>query len=102
MCLFFWSPWSPFENPWHLREEYKRPVYREKMARQLGRQVLWLFLINLLASPLVFMAQIIFYFFNYFDQVRREPGQFGVRYWSHYGQLYFRFDLFLVINCFHL
>ncbi|XP_066254777.1 autophagy-related protein 9A isoform X1 [Euwallacea similis] len=90
MILLFWSPWSPFENPWHLREEYKRPGYRDKMAQQLGRQILWLFLINLLASPLVFVGQIIFYFFNYFEQVRREPGRFGLRYWSHYGQLYFR------------
>ncbi|KAL1513238.1 hypothetical protein ABEB36_002672 [Hypothenemus hampei] len=90
MILFFWSPWSPFENPWHLREEYKRPGYREKMAKELGRQVLWLFFINLLAFPLIFIGQLIFYFFNYCEQVRREPGKFGIRYWSHYGQLYFR------------
>lgn len=90
MFLLFWSPWGPFENPWHLREEYKRATNREKMARKLGNQILWLFCVNLLLCPLVFITQIIFYFFNYFDVVRREPGQFGVRYWSHFGQLYFR------------
>ncbi|CAG9769068.1 unnamed protein product [Ceutorhynchus assimilis] len=90
LFLLFWSPWSPFENPWHLRDDYKRPGSREKMAAQLGRQVLWLFLVNIIMSPLVFLGQIIFYFFNYFELVRREPGLFGIRYWSHYGQLYFR------------
>ncbi|XP_030748980.1 autophagy-related protein 9A [Sitophilus oryzae] len=90
MFLLFWSPWSLFENPWHLKEEYKRAGQREKLATKLGHHVLWLFLVNVLASPLIFVGQIIFYFFSYFDLIRREPGKFGVRYWSQFGRLYLR------------
>ncbi|XP_076253766.1 autophagy-related protein 9 isoform X2 [Rhynchophorus ferrugineus] len=90
MFLLFWSPWSLFENPWHLKEAYKRSVNREKLAAQLGHHVLWLSLVNVLAFPLIFIGQIIFYFFSYFDLVRREPGKFGIRYWSQYARLYLR------------
>ncbi|XP_060519023.1 autophagy-related protein 9A isoform X2 [Cylas formicarius] len=88
--LLFWSPWSPFENPWHLREEYKRQSLRQELASQLSRQILWLAFLNLIFSPLIFIWQIIFYFFNYFELVRREPGKFGVRYWSQYARMYLR------------
>ena len=28
------GPWAPFENNWHLRDEYKKPRNKSKLARQ--------------------------------------------------------------------
>lgn len=88
--LLFWSPWSPFENPWHLREEYKRPNLRHELASRLGKQILWLAFINLIFAPAILIWEMIYTFFSYAEIIKREPGRIGIRNWSLYGKLYLR------------
>lgn len=89
-CLLFWSPWAPFQNSWHLRGEYRKANLRQELAKQLGRQVLWLALGNLLLAPVIFLWQILYAFFSYAEIIKREPGSLGLRNWSLYGRLYLR------------
>lgn len=88
--LLFWSPWAPFQNSWHLREEYRKSNLRHELAKQLGRHVLWLAVANLLFAPLVLIWQILYAFFGYAEVIKREPGSLGLRNWSLYGRLYLR------------
>ncbi|KAK4879577.1 hypothetical protein RN001_007723 [Aquatica leii] len=88
--LLFWGPWAPFQNPWHLREEYRKPNLRHELANKFGRHVLWLALANLLLSPLILIWQILYAFFSHAEILKREPGSLGVRTWSLYGRLYLR------------
>ncbi|KAF5282828.1 hypothetical protein FQR65_LT02826 [Abscondita terminalis] len=88
--LLFWGPWAPFQNPWHLREEYRKPSLRHELANKFGRHVLWLALANLLLSPLILIWQILYAFFSHAEILKREPGSLGVRTWSLYGRLYLR------------
>lgn len=89
-CLLFWSPWAPFQNSWHLREDYRKANLRQELAKQLGRQVLWLALANLLFAPVILLWQILYAFFGYAEIIKREPGSLGMRNWSMYGRLYLR------------
>lgn len=89
-CLLFWSPWSPFENPWHLKEEYKRHNLRHELANRLRKQILWLSFINFIFAPIILLWEILYTFFNYAEIIKREPGKIGVRHWSLYGKLYLR------------
>lgn len=58
-------PWSPFENNWNLREDYKRQHKRTELAAKLARQITWIAFINLAFLPLIFLWQLMFYFFSY-------------------------------------
>lgn len=88
--ILFWGPWSPFENNWHLREEYKRPSMRNELAAKLSKQILWVAIANFILSPFIFICQLMYFFFNYADLIKKEPGTLGVRCWSQYGKLYLR------------
>ncbi|XP_056630405.1 autophagy-related protein 9A [Diorhabda sublineata] len=88
--LLFRSPWSPFESPWHLREEYKKQNLRNELANKLGRYIIYLALINLCLFPIIFLWQILYNFYSYGDLIKREPGRMGIRNWSLYSKLYFR------------
>lgn len=88
--LLFRSPWSPFENPWHLREEFKRAHLRHELAHSFGRRILWCAFINLIFSPVIFAWHVLYTFFSYGDMVKREPGRLGLRNWSRYSKLYLR------------
>ncbi|XP_063918373.1 autophagy-related protein 9A [Zophobas morio] len=88
--LFFWSPWSPFEHPWHLREEYKKPNLRHELANQFGKHILWLAVANLVFAPIIFLWQILYAFFSYAAVIRKEPSILAIRRWSLYGRLYLR------------
>ncbi|KAG5882034.1 hypothetical protein JTB14_003432 [Gonioctena quinquepunctata] len=88
--ILFWSPWSLFENPWHLREEYKRHNLRNELANQLAKHILWLALINLILAPLIFFWQILYTLLSYGEVIRREPGRMGMRRWSLFSKLYLR------------
>ncbi|KFB41774.1 AGAP001762-PA-like protein [Anopheles sinensis] len=88
--ILFWGPWSPFENNWHLREEYKRPSMRSELAAKLSKQILWVAIANLALSPFIFLCQLMYFFFNYADLIKKEPGTLGTRCWSQYGKLYLR------------
>lgn len=61
------GPWSPFENNWHLREEFKRSNKRTELSQKLSRQIAWLAIANFLLCPLIFLWQLMYFFFNYAD-----------------------------------
>ncbi|XP_037285612.2 autophagy-related protein 9 isoform X1 [Rhipicephalus microplus] len=88
--VLFWFPGAPFENTWHLREEYKRPANRDMLAQQLSRRILWVGLVNLVLLPLVLAWQVMYFFYSYTDLIKREPGVLGLRTWSPYGRLFLR------------
>lgn len=88
--ILFWGPWSPFENNWHLREEFKRSNRRIELSHRLASQIFWVAMFNLILSPFIFLCQLMFFFFNYVDLIKKEPGTLGIRCWSQYGKLYLR------------
>lgn len=65
--IFLGGPFSPFENNWNLKEEYKRNNKRIELARKLSTQITWLAIINLLFSPFLFLWQFMYFFFTYAD-----------------------------------
>ncbi len=114
--ILFRGPWAPFENNWHLKEEFKRSNKRNELAQKMSRQIFWVAFGNLLLSPLVFLWSLMVFFFSYadvrnsvhilsiqffffsyffssrrcFQLIKREPGTLGTRCWSQYGMLYMR------------
>ncbi|XP_026730706.1 autophagy-related protein 9A, partial [Trichoplusia ni] len=88
--LLFYSPWSPWENCWQLRGCYKDHSKRMTLARQLERQILLLALVNLLLSPLIQAWQILYFFFNYAELIKRSPASLGLRTWSLYARITLR------------
>ncbi|CAF0903757.1 unnamed protein product [Adineta steineri] len=88
--LLFWGPYAPFDQRWHLRQEYKIYSQREKLSQQLSNFILLYGLANLLLSPFIFIWQVLNLFYGYTELVRREPGVLGNRCWSNYGRLYLR------------
>nr|XP_031830174.1 autophagy-related protein 9A isoform X4 [Nomia melanderi] len=88
--LLFWGPWSPFENNWHLKGDYKKSNKRQELARALSKHILWVGIANFVLCPLILLWQILYSFFNYVEIIKREPGTLGIRMWSLYGRLYLR------------
>ncbi|XP_053623905.1 autophagy-related protein 9A [Plodia interpunctella] len=88
--LLFTSPWSPWENCWQLRECYKEHSKRMALARQLEKQILMMAVINLLLAPLIQAWQILYFFFNYAELIKRSPGSLGLRTWSVYARVTLR------------
>ncbi|CAF3406257.1 unnamed protein product [Rotaria socialis] len=88
--VLFWGPYAPFDERWHLRQEYKVHSQRQKLAKQLSTFILLYGLANLLLSPFIFIWQVLNLFYGYTELVRREPGVLGSRRWSNYGRLYLR------------
>ncbi|XP_078042423.1 autophagy-related protein 9 isoform X2 [Augochlora pura] len=88
--LLFWGPWSPFENNWHLKGDYKKLNKRQELARALSKHILWVGIANFVLCPLILLWQILYSFFNYAEIIKREPGTLGIRMWSLYGRLYLR------------
>ncbi|KAG5682488.1 hypothetical protein PVAND_011839 [Polypedilum vanderplanki] len=88
--ILFRGPFACFENNWHLKEEFKRATKRADLAAQLSKHIAWYALVNLLLSPLIFLWQVLFFFFSYAPIVKKEPTFLGMRTWSQYGRLYLR------------
>ncbi|KAK3892909.1 hypothetical protein Pcinc_003249 [Petrolisthes cinctipes] len=88
--LLFWGPWAPFQQYYHLNDEYKRPEKRRQLAEELNKRFLYLGIANLVLFPFVLLFQILYSFFNYAEVIKREPGSLGSRRWSHYGEVYLR------------
>lgn len=63
--ILFRGPFACFVNNWHLKEEYKRSTKRVELATQLSKHIAWFALLNLLASPFIFIWQLIYFFFSY-------------------------------------
>lgn len=64
-CFHTGGPWSPFENNWHLKEDYKKLNKRQELARALSKHILWVGVVNFLLCPLILLWQILYSFFNY-------------------------------------
>ncbi|XP_059490836.1 autophagy-related protein 9A [Neocloeon triangulifer] len=88
--LLFSGPWAPFENNWHLKEDYKKQGKRKELAENLSRCILWVGVFNFCLSPVILFWQILYSFFNYAELIKRDPGTLGSRCWSLYGRLYLR------------
>lgn len=88
--LLFWGPWSPFENNWHLKEDYKKLNKRQELARQLSKHILWIGIANFVLCFPILLWQILYTFFNYAETIKREPSVLAMRTWSLYGRLYLR------------
>ncbi|CAF2602109.1 unnamed protein product [Rotaria sp. Silwood2] len=88
--ILFWGPYAPFDQRWHLQQEYKVHSQRGVLAQQLSRFILLYGLANFLLSPFIFIWQVLNLFYGYTELVRREPGLLGSRRWSNYGRLYLR------------
>lgn len=63
--ILFRGPFACFENNWHLKEDYKRATKRNELASQLSRHIAWFALLNLLLAPIIFLWQLLFFFFSY-------------------------------------
>jgi len=63
--ILFRGPFACFENSWHLKEEYRRSNKRTDLAAELSKHIAWYALINAVLSPLIFMWQLLYFFFNY-------------------------------------
>lgn len=37
--LLFWGPWAPFDNSWHLRDDYKNANRRRELAKDLSKVI---------------------------------------------------------------
>jgi len=85
--ILFWGPWTPWKTYGQLKEEYKRRDKRAEVIASLRRVALWFGVINLLLSPLVFIWQLLYSFFNYAELIKRDPGFLGARRWSLFGEL---------------
>ncbi|KAK6166142.1 hypothetical protein SNE40_022905 [Patella caerulea] len=88
--ILFWGPWSPFENNWHLRDEYKITNRRIPLGNQLSSRFFWHGVANLLLCPVIFLWQILYFFFRYGELIKRKPGALGARRWSNYSRHYLR------------
>ncbi|XP_011881289.1 PREDICTED: autophagy-related protein 9A [Vollenhovia emeryi] len=88
--LLFWGPWSPFENNWHLKEDYKKLSKRQELARSLSKHILWVGIANFFLCFLILLWQVLYTFFNYAETIKREPSVLAMRTWSLYGRLYLR------------
>lgn len=88
--ILFWGPWAPFENSWHLKEDFKKVGKRKEVAKKLSKHILWIGLANFILCPIVLLWQVLYSFFNYAEVIKRDPSILGARRWSHYGRLYLR------------
>ncbi|KAH7962244.1 hypothetical protein HPB52_015017 [Rhipicephalus sanguineus] len=60
------------------------------VLENIVKRILWVGLANLLLLPLVLAWQVMYFFYNYTDLIKREPGVLGVRTWSPYARLFLR------------
>lgn len=87
--LLFSGTWGLFEN-WHLKDDYKKMSKRQELAAKLQTNIIWFALGNLILGVFIFVWQLLYFFFNYAELLKREPGVLALRCWSLYGRLYLR------------
>lgn len=63
--ILFRGPFACFENNWHLKEDYKRATKRNDLASQLSKHIAWFAMLNLVLSPIIFLWQLLYFFFSY-------------------------------------
>lgn len=59
------GPWSPFENNWHLKEDYKKLNKRQELARKLSKHILWVGIANVVLCIPILLWQLLYTIFNY-------------------------------------
>lgn len=82
------GPWAPFENNWHLKEDYKKLSRRKALAQLLSKHILWVGIANFVLCPLILLWQILYSFFNYAEvsaltplNLRCENSTFSTFFW---------------------
>ncbi|EJD74234.1 autophagy protein Apg9 containing protein [Loa loa] len=84
--LLFYGVWSPWKGPYELKEEYKHPQNIFRLADELDSAILKMAIGNFIFFPLVFIYQVLYFFFTYGELLRRDPGSFAMRRYSNYGR----------------
>ncbi|XP_076464699.1 autophagy-related protein 9A-like [Babylonia areolata] len=91
LILFWhWGIGAPFENNWHLQNEYRNARNKTQATKKLESRIFWFGMVNLIFSPLIIIWNCLYFFFRYAELVKRNPGVFGARRWSNYSRLYLR------------
>jgi autophagy-related protein 9 len=89
--LFFRGPFKCiFEENWLISEDVKNASYRQVVARKLDRNIVILALINLFLFPVLFIWQILYFFYSNAALVKRDPVVLGLRNWSLYARWFCR------------
>lgn len=89
--LFFRGPFkSIFEENWLISEDVKNASYRQVVAKKLERNIVILALINLFLFPVLFIWQILYFFYSNAALVKRDPVVLGLRNWSLYARWFCR------------
>lgn len=65
LIAFLGGPWSPFENNWHLKEDYKKLNKRQELARSLSKHIFWVGIANFVLCFPILIWQALYTFFNY-------------------------------------
>uniref|UniRef100_A0A915C9M6 Autophagy-related protein 9 n=4 Tax=Parascaris univalens TaxID=6257 RepID=A0A915C9M6_PARUN len=84
--LLFWGPWSPWEGPYALKDDYKHQHNIAKLTKEMESTIFYMGIANLVFFPLILLYQILYSFFSYAELVKREPGALGTRRYSNYGR----------------
>ncbi|KAK7575552.1 hypothetical protein V9T40_011838 [Parthenolecanium corni] len=87
--LLFSGTWGLFDN-WHLKEDYKKFAKRHELAAKLQSNIAWFAFGNLILGVFVFVWQLVYFFFNNAELLKREPSVLALRQWSLFGRLYLR------------
>lgn len=91
LILFWhWGSGAPFENNWHLQNEFRSPRTKAQAAKKLESRIFWVGMVNLIFSPLIFIWNCFYCFFRYAESLKCNPSLFGMRRWSNYSRLYLR------------
>lgn len=89
--LFFRGPFKCiFEENWLIAENVKNSSYRQVVAKKLERNIVILALINLFLFPVLFIWQILYFFYSNAALVKRDPVVLGLRNWSLYSRWFCR------------
>uniref|UniRef100_A0A9J2PRH8 Autophagy-related protein 9 n=1 Tax=Ascaris lumbricoides TaxID=6252 RepID=A0A9J2PRH8_ASCLU len=84
--LLFWGPWSPWEGPYALKDDYKHQHNIARLTTEMEATIFYMGIANLVFFPLILLYQILYSFFSYAELVKREPGALGTRRYSNYGR----------------
>ncbi|KAL3985004.1 Autophagy protein Apg9 family protein [Acanthocheilonema viteae] len=84
--LLFYGMWSPWKGPYELKEEYKHPQNVFRLADELDSAILKMAVGNFIFFPLVFVYQVLYFFFTYGELLKRDPGSFAMRRYSNFGR----------------
>lgn len=89
--LFFRGPFKCiFEENWLIAENVKNASYRQVTAKKLERNIVILAAINLFLFPVLFIWQILYFFYSNAALVKRDPVVLGLRNWSLYSRWFCR------------